>query len=186
MRYLKFLLLLFFYQIPLFASNKFKSVEEIPIVYYNIIPKQIDLDAINTDSIPSIETMYAIAREYIPENATFFIAIKLEESGAGNQNSFLAKNYNNLIGMRYPRNRETYSVGSTNTNYSIYRNWFECMLDFNLYMENIENSFKKKHKRGFKNDYEKLDYLFNFYNGFEKWYNDMLFLIKYTNKKFAK
>jgi hypothetical protein len=186
MKYFKFLLLLFFYQMPILASNKFKSVEEIPFIYYELTPKQIALDDINTDSIPSIDIMYTIAKEYIPENATFFIAIKMEESGADNQNSFLAKEYNNLIGMRYPRNRETYSIASTNTNYSIYRNWFECMLDFNLYMENIENSFKKKHKRGFKNDYEKLDYLFNFYNGFEKWYNDMVFLIRYTNKKYVK
>jgi hypothetical protein len=86
--------------------------------------------------------------------------------------------------MRFPKTRKTYAIGSTNTNYAIYRNWFECMLDFKIYMENHENKFKEKFKRAPKDDVEMINYMFNTFNHFAKWKKDMLILIKYVRKKY--
>jgi len=142
-------------------------------------------DSLNLEELPSVKHLYEVASHYLGKYAEFFIAIKIEESGADKKPSWLAKNYNNLVGMRFPRTRETYAIASTNSNYAIYRNWFECMLDFKIYMENMEKSFVKKNKREFADEYEMLDYLFKYFNGFDKWYNDMRFLIKYVKRKYA-
>ncbi|MCO6495943.1 MAG: hypothetical protein J5I91_09730 [Bacteroidetes bacterium] len=150
------------------------------------IPHKFSKDSLNLEQIPGMQQLYDVAEYYLDKYAVFYIAIKIEESGAENKHSWLARKHNNLTGMRFPRSRETYAIGATNTNYAIYRNWFENMLDFKIYMENIERSFVKKNKREFKNELEMLDYLYMFFNGFEKWYNDMRFLIPYVHRKYAK
>ena len=86
--------------------------------------------------------------------------------------------------MRFPRVRRTYAIGATNTNYAIYRNWFECMLDFKIYIESIEAKFIEKNKRAPKDDVEMIHFMFNSFNHFAKWKKDMLVLIKYVKKKY--
>lgn len=156
------------------------------LIYYRFpLPQTYFYENLIVDKIPEISYMYKIANLYIPDYASFFIAIKMEESGADLKPSWLAKNHNNLTGMRYPTQRETYAIGSTQSNYAIYRNWFECMLDFKIYMELIEKSFEKKNQRKFKDDYEMLDYVFKYYNAFDKWYADMRYLIGYVQKNYV-
>lgn len=149
------------------------------------MPTRFSEDSLNLEEIPSLKELYSVAEYYLGKYAVFFLAIKIEESGADKKPSWLAKKYNNLTGMRFPKTRETYAIAATNTNYAIYRNWFESMLDFKIYMENMENSFKKKNKREFKDEFEMLNYLFRYFNGFDKWYNDMRFLIPYVQRKYA-
>lgn len=172
------------------ASKPLKVLEQdkkvFKLVYLRSeISHKFSEDSLNFDELPSIQHLFDVANHYLGKHAVFFIAIKIEESGADKKPSWLAKNYNNLVGMRFPRTRETYAIASTNSNYAIYRNWFECMLDFKIYMENIERSFIKKNNREFADEYEMLDYLFKYFNGFDKWYNDMRFLIKYVKRKYA-
>lgn len=116
--------------------------------------------------------------------AYLFLAIKIEESGNNGHYSWLSVTHYNLCGMRFPRARKTYAIGSTKTNYAIYRNWFECMLDFKIYMDNVEKRFTDKNKRAPKDDVEMIHFMYNSFNHFAKWKKDMLILIKYVKKKY--
>lgn len=134
--------------------------------------------------VPDVKTLHKVAKKYMGRWNYLFLAIKIEESGNTGHYSWLSTNHFNLCGMRYPRSRRTYAIGSTNTNYAIFRNWFECMLDFKLYIDNIETKFVEKHKRAPKSDAEMIDYMFNTFNHFTKWKRDMHILIKYVKKKY--
>lgn len=142
------------------------------------------LAGLDLKRVPGVDTLYKVAKKYLGRWAHLFLAIKIEESGNSGHYSWLSVNHYNLCGMRFPKARKTYAIGSTNTNYAIYRNWFECMLDFKIYMENHENKFKEKFKRAPKDDVEMINYMFNTFNHFAKWKKDMLILIKYVRKKY--
>jgi hypothetical protein len=152
--------------------------------YSSSIPERYRSEYLDLDELPRMQELFNIANHYLPDYAVFFVAIKMMESGADGKPSWLAKEHNNLVGMRFPKKRETYAIASTNTNYAIYRNWFECMLDFKVYTEQIERSFESKKGRKFKDAYEMLDYFYGFYNSYEKWYNDIKYLIGYVNRKY--
>jgi hypothetical protein len=142
------------------------------------------LKGLNLKKVPSIDTLYKVAKKYMGRWHYLFLAIKIEESGNNGHYSWLSTKHFNLCGMRYPKSRRTYAIGSTNTNYAIYRNWFECILDFKIYMDNIEQKFKDKNHRLPKDDIEMIHFMFNTFNHFAKWKKDMLILIKYVKKKY--
>ncbi|MCC6817688.1 MAG: glucosaminidase domain-containing protein [Bacteroidia bacterium] len=143
------------------------------------IMKNLDLKR-----VPGVDTLFKVAKKYLGRWAHLFIAIKIEESGNSGHYSWLSVNHYNLCGMRFPKTRKTYAIASTNTNYAIYRNWFECMLDFKIYIENHEAKFITKFKRDPKDDVEMINYMFNTFNHFAKWKKDMLILIKYVHRKY--
>ena len=153
-----------------------------------VVSKSVDtvnvLKGLNLKKVPSVDTLYKVAKKYMGRWHYLFLAIKIEESGNNGHYSWLSTTHFNLCGMRYPKTRRTYAIGSTNTNYAIYRNWFECILDFKIYMDNIENKFIEKNKRSPKDDTEMIHYMFNTFNHFAKWKKDMLILIKYVKKKY--
>ena len=153
-----------------------------------VVNKSVDtvnvLKGLNLKKVPSIDTLHRVAKKYMGRWHYLFLAIKIEESGNNGHFSWLSTTHFNLCGMRYPKTRRTYAIGSTNTNYAIYRNWFECILDFKIYMDNIENKFIEKNKRSPKDDIEMIHYMFNTFNHFAKWKKDMLVLIKYVKKKY--
>lgn len=142
------------------------------------------LQGLDLKRVPGVDTLYKVAKKYLGRWAYLFLAVKIEESGANGHYSWLSVTHYNLCGMRYPRSRKTYAIGSTNTNYAIYRNWFECMLDFKIYIENHEAKFKEKFNRAPKDDVEMINYMYNTFNHFAKWKKDMLILIKYVKKKY--
>ena len=74
--------------------------------------------------------------------------------------------------------------GKTKTNYAIYRNWLESMLDFKIYLEIVEGNFEEEKKRLPKDEIELIDFMFNSFNHFDKWKKDMYILIKYVKKKY--
>lgn len=150
-----------------------------------IIPKGMRVEDLDLEHLPDLKTLHKIASVYLGPYALFFIAIKMEESGTDNKESGLSRKYNNLTGMRFPQKRETYAIGTTSTRYAIYRNWFESMLDFKIYMDGMERAFWKKNKRSFENEYEMLDFLYMYFNGFEKWRQDMVFLIRHVKKVYG-
>jgi len=155
------------------ADSTSKSVDTVDVL------KGLDLKR-----VPECDTLYTVAKKYMGRWAYLFLAIKIEESGNTGHYSWLSKKHYNLCGMRFPKARRTYATGATNTNYAIYRNWFECMLDFKIYMEIIERKFKEKYKREPKDDVEMINFMFNSFNHFAKWKKDMLYLIKYVKKKY--
>lgn len=144
------------------------------------------LQGLDLKRVPGVDTLYKVAKKYMGKWAHLFIAIKIEESGnTGHYSwSWLSVKHYNLCGMRFPKSRKTYAIASTNTNYAIYRNWFECMLDFKIYIENHEAKFVQKFKRVPKDEVEMINYMFNTFNHFAKWRKDMLILIKYVKKKY--
>lgn len=131
-----------------------------------------------------MDTLFRVAKKYMGRWAHLFLAVKIEESGNQGHYSWLSTKHFNLCGMRFPRSRRTYAIGSTNTNYAIYRNWFECMLDFKIYMENIEKRYVDKHGKPPATDVDMINFMFNTFNHFAKWKKDMLVLIKYVKKKY--
>jgi hypothetical protein len=138
----------------------------------------------NLKVVPDIPVLYNVASKHMGRWAHLFLAIKIEESGNSGKYSWLAKKHFNLCGMRFPRQRRTYAVAKTNTNYAIYRNWYECVLDFKLYMDNLEVRFQKVKGREAKSDYEMLEFMFNSYNHFETWKINVNKILRGVHKKY--
>lgn len=141
------------------------------------------IDYINLNRVPSTDTLFRVAKNFIGPRAHLFIAIKIEESGNDNHYSWLSLTYNNLCGMRFPQNRKTYAIGKTNTNYAIYRNWFECLLDFKIYLEILERKYVEKYKKT-PTDVQLIEYMSTRFNHFAKWKTDMLSILKRVKKKY--
>lgn len=142
------------------------------------------LRGLDLKRVPNLDTLHRVAKKYLGKWAHLFLAIKIEESGNNGHYSWLSVNHYNLCGMRFPKSRRTYATGATNTNYAIYRNWFECMLDFKIYLDIIERKFVEKHKKQPKDEVEMINFMFNSFNHFDKWKKDMMILIKYVKKKY--
>jgi hypothetical protein len=142
------------------------------------------LRGVDLKRVPSMDTLHRVAKKYLGKWAYLFLAIKIEESGNNGHYSWLSVNHYNLCGMRFPRSRRTYATGSTNTNYAVYRNWFECMLDFKIYLEIIEGKYVEKYKKPPKDDIDMINFMYNSFNHFTKWKKDMMILIRYVKKKY--
>lgn len=142
------------------------------------------LKSLDMKVVPDIATLYKVGKKYIGKWNYLFLAIKIEESGNNGKYSWLSTTHFNLCGMRYPKQRKTYAIGKTNTNYAIYRNWFESILDFKIYLDNIDKSFFEQYKREAKDEYEMVDFLFSKFNHFAKWKTDMYSILKQVKKKY--
>ncbi len=142
------------------------------------------LKGLDLKKVPDVARLDQVAKKYFGKWHHLFLAIKIEESGNNGHYSWLSTTHYNLCGMRFPRSRRTYAIGSTNTNYAIFRNWFECMLDFKLYIDNVETKFIATNKRAPKDELEMIDFMFNSFNHFDKWKKDMYILTKYVKKKY--
>jgi len=142
------------------------------------------LKGLDLQKVPDVATLHKVAKKYFGKWSYLFLAIKIEESGNNGHYSWLSTTHYNLCGMRYPKSRRTYAIGSTNTNYAIFRNWFECMLDFKLYLDNVETKFVAANKRVPKDEFEMIDYMFNSFNHFDKWKKDMIILTKHVKKRY--
>jgi hypothetical protein len=129
--------------------------------------------------IPTVRQMHAVAKFRIGRWAKVFTVIKLQESGADGQYSYLAREFNNLTGMRMPRGlRPTTAVAATKTNYAIFANWYDCMVDFGHYLEFTVNGFRNKFGREPKDEYELINYMFGSYNPYSTWKRDVFWLLK--------
>lgn len=142
-------------------------------IYYTGEQLFLNDEEIDLDKIPEMEVLYAVSKEELGKWAKLFIAVKIEESGVDGKHSGLARVRNNLVGMRVPKRRRTYCVGSTSTNYAIYNNWFESMQDFRVFIEIKERKFKRKHGHSPKDEHEFVDHLYGSYNIYSKWHQDV-------------
>ena len=129
-------------------------------------------------TIPKAQHLYTVAKKTVGKWAKLFIVIKIEESGADGQNSFYAKKYANLTGMRFPgKGRKTTAVKSGYDYYAVFNHWHDCMVDFGYYMEVMEDLFQKKYGRAAKDEYEMVNFMFGSFNIHGKWKNDVTWLL---------
>jgi len=148
----------------------------------NKIKTEIELNYV-FDKIPSIDTIFAYADKHLKNRAFLFLTIKIEESGSGSQPSYLALNYNNLCGMRMPNKRKTYAIGETNTGYSIYRNWFESMLDFKIYLNTMEQHYINLYKKTPSN-VDLIEYMNTNFNHLGSWKINTMKIYSSVEKKY--
>lgn len=144
----------------------------------------VDSISLPLKSIPRAQQLYTVAKKSVGKWAKLFIAIKIEESGADGKNSFYALRYNNLTGMRYPgAGRLTTSTGAGHNYYAIFNNWHDCMLDFRYYIEIMENKFVERYNRQPKDEYEMVNFMHGSFNVYQKWRNDLVWLLNHFNYK---
>ncbi len=152
---------------------------------------KIENDSLQWDSlklslkkIPKAQHLYTVAKKSLGRWAKLFVVIKIEESGADGKNSYLAKKFNNLTGMRYPgKGRKTTSTGATTGYYAVFNSWYDCMKDFGYYIEIMESKFVEKYQRVPKDEYEMVNFMFGSFNHHQKWKNDVEWLLNHFNYK---
>jgi hypothetical protein len=128
--------------------------------------------------IPRVQDMYTVGKKAIGKWAKLFIAVKIVESGNDGDNSIYARRDFNLTGMRQPKARKTMSLGRTKSNYARFASWYDCMVDFGMYLDGMERAFKRKHHRLPKSNQEMVQYLYGKYNSHPVWRKRTLFVLK--------
>lgn len=128
--------------------------------------------------IPRVQDMYTVGKKAIGKWAKLFIAVKIVESGNDGDNSIYARRDFNLTGMRQPKARKTMSLGRTKSNYARFASWYDCMVDFGMYLDGMERAFKRKYHRSPKNSQEMVQYLYGKYNSHPVWRKRTLFVLK--------
>lgn len=128
--------------------------------------------------IPKAKEMYQGAQPIFGKWAKLFVIMKIEESGADGQNSYYARKYNNLCGMRCVKVRRTTSHKCGKYNYAMYPSWYDAMVDWKIYLDIIHRKFYKKYKREAKDEFEVVDFLYGYYNSFPKWKRDLHWLLR--------
>lgn len=129
------------------------------------------------NKIPKVKQLHTVSKKVMGKWYRMYTAIKIEESGNDGQNSYYARAYNNLVGMRYPRKRKTTAVRMGNDYYAVYANWYEGMIDFRYYIDYMEGSFERKYKRQPKNEKEFINHIYGSYNIYSKWKNDVFWIL---------
>ncbi len=137
----------------------------------------LDTLRIPLKGIPPIWQLHEVSKVTLGKWAKLFIVLKIEESGYDGQNSIYALKYNNLVGMRFPNQRETTARKRGYSNYCVFDHWYDCMIDFKYYMEFTENSFIKYYQRKPKTDKEMVRFMHGSYNAYSQWYRDVFWLI---------
>lgn len=134
--------------------------------------------------VPRAQHLYTVAKHTVGRWAKLFTVIKIEESGADGQNSFFAKSYFNLTGMRFPGNaRKTTAIGVGTGYYAIFNHWHDCMVDFRYYMEVMDQKFEARYGRKAKDEYEMVNFMHGSFNVYQKWKNDVVWLLNHFNYK---
>lgn len=135
-------------------------------------------------TIPNAQQLYTVAKKSVGRWAKLFTVIKIEESGADGKNSWYAKNYANLTGMRFPgKGRTTTAVRSGHNYYAVFNNWYDCVVDFGHYMEVMDSLFEKKYGRPARDEYEMVNFMFGSFNVHGKWKSDVTWLLSHFNYK---
>ena len=135
-------------------------------------------------TIPRAQQLYTVAKKSVGRWAKLFTVIKIEESGADGKNSWYAKKYANLTGMRFPgKARKTTAIRSGHNYYAVFNNWYDCMIDFSHYMEVMDTLFEKKFGRPARDEHEMVDFMFGSFNVHGKWKRDVTWLLKHFNYK---
>ncbi|MFM6952355.1 MAG: glucosaminidase domain-containing protein [Bacteroidota bacterium] len=133
--------------------------------------------SLSLKKIPTVQNMYTVGKKSIGKWAKLFIAVKIVESGNDGDNSIYARRDFNLTGMRQPKARKTLSLGATRSNYATFASWYDCMVDFGMYLNGMEKGFKKKfHKSPTSKDM--VMYMYGKYNSHPVWRDRTLAVLK--------
>jgi ribosomal protein L34E len=138
--------------------------------------------SLSLKTIPTVQNMYTVGKKAIGKWAKLFIAVKIVESGNDGDNSIYARRDFNLTGMRQPKSRKTLSLGATKSNYATFSSWYDCMVDFGMYLNGMERGYKKKFHRSPSNK-EMVMYLYGKYNCHPVWRDRVLFCLKNSKLK---
>jgi hypothetical protein len=134
--------------------------------------------SLSLKKIPTVQNMYTVGKKAIGKWAKLFIAVKIVESGNDGDNSIYARRDFNLTGMRQPKARKTLSLGPTKSNYATFASWYDCMVDFGMYLDGMERAFKRRYHRAPKTDQEMVQYLYKKYNSHPVWRKRTLYVLK--------
>ena len=141
---------------------------------------QFDTLQLSLKTIPKAQNLYTVAKKSVGRWAKLFTVIKIEESGADGKNSWYAKKYSNLTGMRFPgKGRKTTAIRSGHNYYAVFNNWYDCMVDFAMYMEVMDGLFEKKYGRPARDEKEMVSFMFGSFNVHGKWKRDVNWLLKH-------
>lgn len=163
------------------AALKQKASDSVIIVNDTLIYDSLEL---HLKTVPRAQHLYTVAKKSVGRWAKLFTVIKIEESGADGKNSFFAKSYFNLTGMRYPgAGRQTTAIAAGYNYYAIFNNWHDCMVDFKHYMDVMDEKFEKKYGRKANDEYEMVNFMHGSFNVYQKWKNDVYWLLKYFRYK---
>ena len=144
----------------------------------------LDSLTLSLKEIPKAQHLYTVAKVSVGRWAKLFTAIKLEESGADGKNSYYARAYNNLTGMRWPgKGRQTTAVSIGKGNYAIFNHWHDCMVDWKLYIELMDVKFQEKYGRLAKDELEMIDFMYGSYNPYKVWKQHMYWHINHFKYK---
>lgn len=167
------------------ASNLDMSPKRIYGMPQNINPISIregylyyDTLKLPLNKIPKVAQLHTVAKKVMGKWYKMYTAIKVEESGNDGQNSYYAKAYFNLVGMRYPKKRMTTAIRMGNDYYAVYANWYEGMIDFRYYIDYMEGSFERKFHRMPKTEKEFINHIYGSYNIYSKWKNDVFWILQ--------
>lgn len=127
--------------------------------------------------IPKLKDLHTVSTHMMGKWNRLFTAIKIEESGYDAHQSYYAKAYFNLTGMRFPQKRKTTAIRKGNDYYAVYLNWYEGMLDFKYYLDYMEGSFFRKNGRLPENEKEFINHIYGSFNIHGKWKRDVFFIL---------
>jgi hypothetical protein len=136
-----------------------------------------DTLSLSLKKIPTVQNMYTVGKKAIGKWAKLFIAVKIVESGNDGDNSIYARRDFNLTGMRQPKARKTLSLGRTKSNYATFASWYDCMVDFGMYLNGMERGFKKRYQRN-PTSKEMVLYMYGKYNCHPVWRDRTLYVLK--------
>ncbi|MEY3716851.1 MAG: hypothetical protein RL285_726 [Bacteroidota bacterium] len=136
-----------------------------------------DTLSLSLKKIPTVQNMYTVGKKAIGKWAKLFIAVKIVESGNDGDNSIYARRDFNLTGMRQPKARKTMSLGATKSNYATFASWYDCMVDFGMYLNGMERAYKRRFHRE-PNSQEMVQYLYGKYNSHPVWRKRTLYVLK--------
>jgi|GEM_PF-2852339 len=132
---------------------------------------------VKLDKLPTVQEIYDAAKPILGKHAKLFVALKVKETGNDGGYAEVLRKHNNLVGMKMPGARYTFAIGQTSTRYAIYKNWFESLLDFKVYIGKEEKKKKRKTGKGFATDRELLKYMYGSYNTNQEWKEGIEFIL---------
>ncbi len=137
--------------------------------------------ALPLNTVPKARDIYTVSKTVLDTWAHMFIVFKIEESGRDGHLSKYGRLYNNLVGMRFPKRRPTTAIGKSPTGYAIFRHWWDCVLDFEYFLEDHLKRFEKRKGRAPKTEMEFVNFIFKGYNGHDAWLEDIDWLLRHIS-----
>lgn len=93
----------------------------------------------NTEDIQAVKRNIRELNIKYPELTLRMILLE-----SGYLTSNLAVNYNNLLGMKVPKQRFTIAVGETDSGYAVYKSYRECLIDFKVWQTRYTKGMTKQ------------------------------------------